>query len=340
MSGYNKVLALYEADSDEDSSDGGSLIMAIANGRRGSQSSDDFSLPDGLMYGDDKDDVEMHGALNPQTYNPTGLTIRGGHGLTIDDDSSDDGRSVGDDPAYQSLTIGRTDAIRMGDIDEQSIGSDDDFEPATHSNFPKNTITASDKDFDGMLSVAVSGADAPAVVNADDDADNDGENDGGGRTGRTAGQRGLGGRGNRGMTRANFQQKQQDEVVEALGRVRGSRGKGATREDVASGRVVAPKDTSAEVGTALAGVLAKAGKIGESARQGLSTEDTAQLQGAFKNATPEQRVAIQKVISDARAGKGDHAEFIARMSEKVQKAQAKGKSVEDIAKMVEREEKA
>ena len=319
MSGYNKALSLYEPDSDEDSSDGGSMILAIASGRRGSGSSDDFSLPDNMMEREEGN-IDMYSALNPSTYNPIGLTIRAGNELTIDGDSDDDGQSVGDDPAYHSLTIADRRAINLGDYDEQSIGSDDEFAPATHSNFPKNVITASDKDFDGMLSVSVGGQQAQA--NAGGGGGGGADGGGGGEEQRGGGEEQRGGAGGGG------------------GGGGGAKGGSAAAKGSSAAANVRPPQP--EVAEALARVLGKASAIGEAARRGVPAEDTAAIQGAFKDATPEQRNEIQALVGRLRSGgeTKEEKEFVAKISEKIKKAQAKGKSESEIAKMVERDEKA
>jgi hypothetical protein len=280
-------MALYEYDSDEDSSEGGSLIMAVANGRRGSQSSDDFSLPDNLMEREFAD-FDLHASLHPATYNPAGLTIRVGHELTIDGDSDDDGEPVGRDPNYHSLTINDRRAINLGDIDEHDIGSDDEFQPATHSNFPKKVITASDKDFTGQLSVG--GAGGRAVADA-----------GGGGGGGAEGGGGA--------------------VAEGGGEAGGEAGGSA------GGRSSASAGRQQEVLDALARTMANARRVGDAARGGVSAETTAKTQeiiAEVKAGDPKHREFLEKLeakVQKARA-KGKSEAEIEAMKERDMKSYA------------------
>jgi hypothetical protein len=134
MSGYNKVMSLYDPDSDDDSSDEGMLIC----GRRESMSSAG-SVLDALTERFKIDEYDEDTHLRSSAYNPSNLHIGVGTAVNMDGDSDDDGQSMGDDPAYKPLTIGVKDNMGGGkDLDEQSIGSDDDFVPAVHSTFPKH----------------------------------------------------------------------------------------------------------------------------------------------------------------------------------------------------------
>lgn len=148
MSGYNKTLALYESDSDEDSSIA-SGIIAQGIGRRDSMS-DIFSLPDDLFEGSDGYETDEYEHLKPSAYNPAGLHVSVGKSLDIYGDSDDDGQSIGDDDNYKALTVGDTRAIHNApDMDEHSIASDDEFMPAVHL---PSRITKNDAHFDSLLS--------------------------------------------------------------------------------------------------------------------------------------------------------------------------------------------
>jgi hypothetical protein len=138
MSGYNKVMSLYDPDSDEDSSDGGSMILASGIGRRDS-GSDTFSIDSALMESYMDQHLDEKAGLKASAYNPSNLSVKVGTAVNIDGDSDDDGKDFGDDPNYAPLTVGHHAKMSGGgDMDEHDIGSDDDFQPAVHSNFPKH----------------------------------------------------------------------------------------------------------------------------------------------------------------------------------------------------------
>jgi hypothetical protein len=155
MSGYNKVMSLYDPDSDEDSSDGGSMILASGIGRRDS-GSDTFSIDSALMESYIDQRLDEQAGLKASAYNPSALRIRMGTAVNIDGDSDDDGKDFGNDPNYAPLTVGHNPKMSGGgDMDEHSIGSDDEFQPAVHSNFPKhnrditNEMSAHDGNYRG-----------------------------------------------------------------------------------------------------------------------------------------------------------------------------------------------
>lgn len=149
-----RPLTLYDPDSDDSSSDGGSVggrahaAMGIANDQcRRDSDSDRFSLNSDLMEiisGDEMDDP----MLRPNHYNPANFRVEMGKrvGVDSDDDSDGDGDHYGRDKDYGVPSRMRT----SGDIDEHSIGSDDEYQTAHTQNFPKH-ITRNDAELDAMI---------------------------------------------------------------------------------------------------------------------------------------------------------------------------------------------
>jgi hypothetical protein len=152
-----RPLTLYDPDSDDSSSDGGSIggrphaSMGIANDNcRRDNDSDRFSLDSALFEGVDDDEMDDP-MLRPQHYNPSNLRVEMGKRVGVDsgDDSDGDGEHYGRDRDFKTPSA-RTHLKVSGDIDEHSIGSDDDYMPAVHKTFPKR-ITRNDAQFDGLV---------------------------------------------------------------------------------------------------------------------------------------------------------------------------------------------
>ena len=150
-----RPLTLYSPDSDDSSSDGGSLgnhvAMGIANDRCGRDNdSDRFSIDSNLLEdidGEEFDDPAVE-LKNAQFYNPLNFRVTAGKrvGIDSDDESEGDGEHYGEDRDFSPAKK----IARMGDIDEHSVGSDDEFRTAHSTNFPKR-ITRNDAEFDSMV---------------------------------------------------------------------------------------------------------------------------------------------------------------------------------------------
>jgi hypothetical protein len=243
MSGYNKVMSLYDPDSDEDSSQGGDGFVSTGIGKRRDSQSSGFSLDSALMERFQIDEYDEDTHRRASAYNPAGLTVKAGTAVNIDGDSDDDGQSVGDDRAYRAITIQDTRAIPApATMDEPEIGSDDEFAPAVHSNFPKTKMSYVEGIGGGDDSSA--GAVAGVAVTTGDGKDKSGDGKDKGGDGDKSGR------------------KPQAEVREALARARSgktagmaSRGRGLSRADVASSTA----EKAVEVATAGA-VVGKAVK--------------------------------------------------------------------------------
>lgn len=168
-----RPLVLYDPDSDDSSSDGGSVggrnhaSMGIANDGKRDNDSDRFSLQSGLfeVVSDDEMDDPM---LRSRHYNPSNLRVEMGKRVGVDsgDESDGDGEHYGEDKDFSSPT--KNTHLRVsGDIDEHSVGSDDEFHTAHSTNFPKR-ITRNDKELDDLmptgnaLQETVGGAGEPA----------------------------------------------------------------------------------------------------------------------------------------------------------------------------------
>ena len=155
-------MTLYDPDSDEDSSDGGSMILSSGVAKRKDSGSDGFSIDSALMETYMDAHLDERAGLKASAYNPSALHVGVGTAVTLDGDSDDDGKNFGDDRNYAPLTVGHHAKMSGGgDMNEHEIGSDDEFQPAVHSNFPKhkgditNEMSAHDGNYNAQDEVEV-----------------------------------------------------------------------------------------------------------------------------------------------------------------------------------------
>jgi len=174
-----RPLVLYDPDSDDSSSDGGSVggrahaSMGIANDHcRRDSDSDRFSLDSNLMEIISDDEMDDP-AVSSKHYNPANFRVEMGKrvGVDSDDDSDGDGEHYGRDKDYGVPARMRA----SGDIDEHSIGSDDEYQTAHTQNFPKH-ITRNDAEFDSMIPTG-SGGRTTGGAGEPDDAFAEGDTD-------------------------------------------------------------------------------------------------------------------------------------------------------------------
>jgi hypothetical protein len=218
MSGYNRALALYDPDSDEDSSQGADGALAMGFGKRRDSQDSGFSLDSDLMerFAINEYDEDSH--RNQSAYNPSGLRIEVGKSITLDGDSDDDGASLG--RHYDPTTYASKRAIPVvADIDEPDIGEDDKFQPAVHSNFPKTSMSYVEGIGGGTGVVAGGGGGGGGGAGGAGGGGAGGAVGGGAVGGGGGGGGGVGGGG------GGEARPPQAEVVEALNRARTAKGK-------------------------------------------------------------------------------------------------------------------
>jgi len=143
-------MVIYDPDSDDSSSDGygdnHKVSMNIANMKCG-DSDDGFSISSDLLERIDDEEYDDP-MLYANKYNPLNLRVEAGKrvGMDTDDESDGDGEHGG---YHVDKSYGRPSAkdMRGGDMDEHSIGSDDDFMITT---IP-TTFTRTEKEFDDNI---------------------------------------------------------------------------------------------------------------------------------------------------------------------------------------------
>jgi hypothetical protein len=156
----SRALTLYDSDSDSDASTlaGDSrpvASMSIGNDPcRRDNDSDRFYLDSDLETNYSDSDEDYITSEQAQKYNPAGLRVEARRTLDYDSDSDDDGDA---NRGYNAQTVSGFNRSVMGNgmrDDEDSIGSDDDYDPIItgRTDLPR-AFVSSDKELDTLLPV-------------------------------------------------------------------------------------------------------------------------------------------------------------------------------------------
>ena len=156
----SRALTLYDTDSDSDASTLAGdrrpvASMSIANDPcRRDNDSDRFSLNSDLETNYSDSDEDYITSEQAQKYNPAGLRVEARRTLDYDSDSDDDGDA---NRGYNAQTVSGFNRSVMGNglrDDEDSIGSDDDYDPIItgRTDLPR-AFVSSDKELDALLPV-------------------------------------------------------------------------------------------------------------------------------------------------------------------------------------------
>lgn len=283
-----RPMVLYDPDSDDSSSDGygdnHKASMNIANMKCG-DSDDGFSISSDLLepIEDEEYDDPM---LYANRYNPLNLRVEAGKRVGIDTDDESDGD--GDHGGYHvDKSYGRPSAKDMGDgdMDEHSVGSDDDFMITT---IP-TTFTRTEKEFDDNIPT---GNNNQTTGGAGHHADEFAEGD----------------------TEESYQAKKESQRARLEGKYKESEGAGKTAVAKAeSKRLVQEalaKAREAKTPSAKAYLEAKARRLGE----GISTGKKVIVGGVLK----EEKIGKVGVVSPELASKG--AKKLQEVARKVRQA--------------------